>query len=84
MTNETMNYDAAEAIQRKKIKIGQRIALGVIALYVILGILIINQNAVILPVLMGAIVFLFAPVTAFFYIREVKRGVFKTSPEEDS
>ncbi|HML36456.1 MAG TPA: hypothetical protein PKA19_03385 [Bacillota bacterium] len=80
--NEIKNYED-EAGQAKKIRTGKFIALGVVALYVLFGSLILTQNSVFLPVSMGIITLLFAPVTAFFYIREVKRGVFKVATAED-
>lgn len=84
MTNETEAYHAVEVIQAKKIQIGKRIALGVIVLYITIGTLILTQNSVLLPILMGTITLLFAPITAVFYIRDVKRGVFRPTPEEEA
>jgi len=84
MTNEAKLYNEVEAMQAKKIKAGQLIAIGVIVLYTVIGTLILMQSANALPIIMGVVVLLFAPVTAMFYIRDVKRGVFKPTPEEEA
>lgn len=83
MNQANSNYEL-EMEQRKKLKIGKIVALGVVLFYALIAALILNQNAVLLPILTGTVVFLFGPITAFFYLIDVKRGVFKSSPGEDA
>lgn len=75
-------YGFDEAVQIKKMKIGQVLALGVFLCYLILGILILSSSNTLLPIILLTVCGLFGPITLIFYIIEVKKGVFAVSEEE--
>jgi len=78
-SKEFLSYEQS-AIDKKKTVIAYWLAVMVLIAATLIAIGFITGN-IMLVICLGAINALFGPVTLFFYLREVKRGVFRM--EED-
>jgi hypothetical protein len=79
--NEFLKHELTE-LEKKKGRIANILAILVIvaACFIAAGFLTGN---IMLVIALAAINVLFGPVTLFFYLREVKKGIFKAGVEAD-
>jgi len=80
-TKDFLDYEQTMADKRKTI-IAYCLAVMVLICSVLIAIGFITGN-IALVVCLGTINVLFGPVTLFFYLREVKRGIFSASDDEE-
>ncbi|MDR2487195.1 MAG: hypothetical protein LBD12_04445 [Clostridiales Family XIII bacterium] len=69
-------------LEKKKGRIAGWLAVAVLLSAVLIGIGFLTGNTA-LVIGLGIINILFGPVTLFFYLREVKRGIFRADVEAD-